>query len=71
MKKIRFTYEAPRWAGAKGFIKQLALYCDLECKVEVTRGWITESGVVVCSGSDENLIKFKDKFESAMRGYNN
>tara|TARA_R110000772_G_scaffold268686_1_gene397436 strand:+ start:5301 stop:5537 length:237 start_codon:yes stop_codon:yes gene_type:complete len=70
MAKVRFTYEAPRWAKISGFVKQLALYCDIECKIEVTKGWLTESGTVVGTGTDENVIKFKDKFELAMREYN-
>lgn len=70
MARLRFTYDAPRWAKFSGFAKRLALYCDVECKVEVTKGWLTEIGTVVCNGTDENVIKFKDKFELAIREYN-
>jgi len=69
MAKIRFTYEAPRWAKTSGFVKQLALYCDLDCKVEIKKGWLNETGTVVCDGTNENVIKFKDKFELAIREY--
>lgn len=70
MGKIRFTYEAPRSVKLSVFVKQIALYCDLDCKVEVIKGWLTESGTIVCKGTDENVIKFKDKFKLAIYKYN-
>lgn len=70
MGKIKFNYQAPRWAKTKTAIEQMALLLDLDCKVIVSKGFLTEEGVVVCKGSDENILKFRDRFNSAIREYN-
>ena len=68
---IKFTYEAPRWTKKGDFIKQLALYCDLECTVESSTGLLSENGLAVCTGELENINKFKKKFAEAVSNYNN
>jgi len=68
--KLKFNYEAPRWAKTEGFIKQLALWHGLDCKVSVTKGWIRESGTVVCEGEEAEVRHFKLKLGLAMSAYN-
>ena len=70
MAKYKFTYEAPRFAKISGFVKQLSLLCDVDCKIEITKGLIFESGTVVCKGADNNVIKFKNEMDMAMAQYN-
>lgn len=70
MAKIKFTYEAPRWVKTSGFVKQLSLWCNIECKIAVTKGWLMESGTVICEGTDANIIKFSDELKAAMHEYN-
>jgi len=70
MAKYKFTYKAPRFAKISKFVKQLSLLCDVDCKIEITKGLIFESGTVVCEGTDDNVIKFKDEMDMAMSEYN-
>ena len=63
MPKMKFNYEAPRWTKTKTAIEQMALLLDLDCKVIVSKGLLTEYGVVVCEGSEGKLLQFKKKFE--------
>ncbi len=66
MEKLIFTYKAPKGAKVGGLIKQLAFACGLNCRIKVTKGWFSESGEGVCEGEDENVIRFKNMFESAL-----
>lgn len=68
--KFTYTYSAPRWAKASGFIRQLALKCDVDCKIETTKGLITETGTFVCKGKLPKIEKFKKEFNSAIVEYN-
>lgn len=68
--KLRFTYTAPRWAKVEGFVKQTALWFGIDCKIAITKGWIRESGTIVCEGEEMAVRGFKLKFDRAMSEYN-
>ncbi len=66
MATIKFTYEAVRYAKVSDYVKQLSLLCELECNIEVSKGWFTETGAVLCKGEYDNVIKFKNNFQNAI-----
>lgn len=69
MGKVRFTYDASKFMKVGDDIKQLALYYDLDCKIATTRRFFTETGTVVCQGSDENILKFIDELKHPPYNY--
>jgi hypothetical protein len=68
---IKSTYEAPKWAEVSTFIKNTAWNLNLECEIEVDKGWFRENGRYKVSGSVEKLDKFKQLFKEAIRIYEN
>lgn len=64
------TWEAPRWAGVENFIRDQAFLLDLECKVEVTKHLISETGRFAVTGEEEKCKEFKRRFLLAMNDYN-
>ena len=71
MATFKFDYNAPRWAKLGNFIKQRALWHSLVCNIVSDNGWLTERGVVVCEGTDDNVLKFKNEIECSINEYNN
>jgi len=68
--KLKFSYTAPRWAKVEGFVKETALWFGIDCKIAVTKGFIRESGTIVCEGEETAVQNFKLKFDQAMLEYN-
>lgn len=70
MDKMSFSYEALRWANVSEFVLELAFDFNLVCKIEKTKGFFMEKGLVVCKGEHSNLLEFKHRFESVVSKYN-
>lgn len=68
--KLKFTYTAPRWAKVEGFVKQTALWFGIDCKIAITKGFIIESGTIVCEGEESLVRSFKLKLDQAFFEYN-
>jgi hypothetical protein len=65
------TYKAS-WAARAGFKRLIIEGCflyDLEYRIDVEKGFIREIGVFKVTGTDENVLKFKDYLDRAMELY--
>ena len=67
---VKSWWKGPRWAGVSTFIKNLAWELDLECEVEVDKGWFCESGRFKVTGNSEKLELFKKYYDNSMDNYN-
>lgn len=68
-----FTYkgswEAARWMGVDSAIKRTALALDLDCKTEVCKGFIFESGIFKVSGDYSSICRFKEWLKNAVSDF--
>lgn len=68
---LKSMIEAPRWAGASKFIKNLAWELGLELQIEVDKGFIRETVRYKVSGTESKLRNFQRIFEQSCAEYQN
>ena len=66
----RFLWEAPRWAKTSAFLKNQAFMLGLECRIEVDKGLIRETGRCEVSGGSDACQEFLRRCNQAMREFN-
>ncbi len=69
--RVATTWEAPRWAKMESFIKDQALLLGLECKTEVNKWLLRESGRVEVMGESDKCKEFCFRLNVAVNYFNN
>jgi len=70
MLKYRGVCSAPRWAGMSGAIKKAAFMLELDLKIEIDTGFLTEDVRFVISGSTPLVKTFKNWMQESAKEYN-
>ena len=70
MLKYRGTCSAPKWAGMSRAVKKAAFLLELDLKIEIDSGFLSEDILFEVSGSTPLVKSFKQWMEDSVREYN-
>lgn len=66
---LKSWIEAPRWAGASKFIKNLAWELGLQLQIDIDKGFFTETVRFKVSGTESKLKQFSNTYANSISHY--
>jgi hypothetical protein len=59
----------PRWAGVSTFLKDEAFALGLEIKLDIDKGWISETIRCECRGEPDKIMRMASIVDTAIADY--